>query len=669
MYAVSMPNDARIADRKLTTALMVLPAVVAAALGAAVAHLFVQSGAVLVVIALLGVWIGGFGPRFAALGLMAFMAYYFALLLHPNSALLAAFAMAAAAGTIWAYLFRFAIVAERPNRVLLGGLDAFRARLVLMFDSLIDAVSAARWDPDVRKRVRADLSQLQRCAAFLQGQLRVIDPASAGLHVRPDELRLLVFDIELAATNAITAAQDVARAGAAVPVVLRGQLAGMLDHTQEQLRRQGSKDASSTSPFVPPEVWPEKARRLHEAVRELLRAASALQDVRTDDSTNPRATARETTPDAVSRASHIAASSGPEQLNAAALGHGLLAPTSRRAIQATVATGLALLAGAAVTSAHQYWAALAAFLVLGGTSTVEETMLKGIQRIVGTLMGAVIGFGVATFTGADPFVVMPLLVVCIFAMMYLGPVSQAMNVFWMTMMLSLLYEFLGTLTKETLQVRVLETIIGAGIAFGASVLLLSVRSRKKVNDDAMALLKTLDDITQICIKRLAGSSDIPSLIDQTLMLNQRFRQLYFRVEPLRRAPGAMGLDGIERRLTAIGALTYYARHLIKVTETLAPGDAPLQTDAGVQLGTIAHDNITALIQILDKELPGPVHGSEDLPLQPDTPGSRSEGSSAKCEVAVHYLVRINQTVLAIIEDLTRNTAESTHGAKTPSLAL
>jgi len=50
------------------------------------------------------------------------------------------------------------------------------------------------------------------------------------------------------------------------------------------------------------------------------------------------------------------------------------------------------------------------------------------------------------------------------------------------------------------------------------------------------------------------------------------------------------------------------------------------------------------------------HGSEDLPLQSDTPKSSSASDNAERE-AVHYLVRINQTVHATIEDLTRDTLD------------
>ncbi len=260
-----------------------------------------------------------------------------------------------------------------------------------MFDPLIDAVSAARWDPDINKQIYADLNQLHQTAAFL----------------------------------------------------LRGQLAGMLERTQDQLRRQELKDASRAPVLAAParheksgdddglpEGWPENARRLHDAIAELLHAADTMRGAQLAALADPGMAAGEVTAATDLQATPSDPISEQARSNAKSIGRWWSAPTSRRAIQAALATGLALAAGTAVTSStHQYWAALAAFLVLGGTSTVEETRMKGVERVIGTIAGAVIGFGVTAFTGADPFVVLPLLAVCVFAAMYLRPVSNAQTIF------------------------------------------------------------------------------------------------------------------------------------------------------------------------------------------------------------------------------------------------
>jgi uncharacterized membrane protein YccC len=651
MYATSMPTDAATADRKVTTALMVVPVIITAALGAAVSPWFALSAAVLVVVVLLGVGIGRFGPRFAALGQMAFMAYYFTLLLHIPLSMLPAAVAAAAIGAVWAYLFRFVFLADRPVRVLSSGLDGFGGRLVEMFDPLIDAISAARWDPDLRRRADANMRQLHQRAAILQGQLRVIDPTGINLHAGPGELRLAVFDTELAADTVMAATRDIARDGAKVPVVLRAQLAGMLERAQRQLRQRDAPTASEPTPddvLPPPEQWPQNARHLRHAVGELVAAAHAMRHAQSAALTDPDRELGGATLDLPPKPALLPTrpqAGSPES------------STRRRAIQAALATGLALLLGMTVTTEHQYWAALAAFLVLGGTTTVEETVVKGAERVAGTVLGAIMGFAITIITGANPMVVLPLLAVCVFASLYMRPVSYSQTVFWTTMMLALLYETLGTLTRETLVVRVMETIIGAVVALGVARLVLPLRTRKMLNDNGVMLIRTIDDIAQTCLQRLNGNTGTASLTVQALTLDQRLRQLNLRAEPLRRSSGSLGLDGIERRLTAAAALTYYARHLIRTTEALAPDAPPLPGDVGQQLATITRDNIEALIQLLNGEPPGPIHEREDFPLEPeDTPSPLGrEGSERE---AVHTLELINHTVLTLIEDLTSSGATS-----------
>lgn len=667
MFSSSIANDASVAGRKRTTLLAVLPSIGAAALGGAVAPWFILSTAVLLAVVALAIWSGRFGSRYAALGQLGFMSFYFGLLLHFRIEQFPSIALAAAVGVMWAYLFRFILMPERPSKVLRSGLAAFHARLIMLFDPLIDAVSGARWDPDIRSRVAADMRQLHRCAAFLQGELRAIDLGVAG--AQAGDLRLLLFDTELAVNNLTSVARRVAGTGTAARVVLRARLAGILVRGQDYLRGQDSYDESnslaSTRPngneplgdeTYSPQEWPEPARRLHDAIRELLRAATTLHQAQTTSLAMAGAAAVEPLADTGASASPPLVDPAPARTGAESSGQGLLAPTSRQAIQAAVATGLALVAGAAVTSAHQYWGALAAYLVLGGTETVEETYAKGMQRIVGTIAGAILGFGLTIVTGANPVAVFLLLIICIFAAWYVRPISNAQSVFWLTMMLSLLYEFLGTLTKETLQVRVLETVIGAAIAFGAAIFLLPIRTRQKVLGEGEAFLQTVDEITQSCIKRLAGDPVSAVFSAHALKLDGQFRSLTASAEPLRSSSGALRRDGVERLITASSALTYYVRHLITATEKFAATGAALPAAEQARLATFSRNNISALVQVLNKKLPGPVHESEDLRFQPDTPGCEPMDVHAERE-AVHYIVRINQTVLAIIEDLTRDSAQ------------
>ncbi|MEK8225322.1 hypothetical protein NKG05_03090 [Oerskovia sp. M15] len=98
---------------------------------------------------------------------MTFVAYYFALILRLHLTDVLLYVTAAALGIVWAYVLNYLILPERPRRVLQGGIDGFGQGLVTSMESLVDAVSWSRWDPDIRKRVSLDMRQLHRGAAFL----------------------------------------------------------------------------------------------------------------------------------------------------------------------------------------------------------------------------------------------------------------------------------------------------------------------------------------------------------------------------------------------------------------------------------------------------------------------------------------------------------------------
>ncbi|MEU2600514.1 FUSC family protein [Streptomyces hirsutus] len=639
MQAATKALDATIGGRRLTTTLMVLPAVAGVAIGAVTDPVPAAAAGALVGVVFCGVWVRRFGVRFAALGQLGFMASYFALLLRLPLSLMPWLTVSAVVGVIWAYLARFVLIPERPAQVLRRGLVAFSGRLLDVFDPLIDAVSAARWDPDITRRVRTNLRQLHRCGRFLEGQLRALAPTTVDTGQQPGDLRLRLFDVELAAGHLVRTAGRIAQTGTEVPIVVRARLAGMLTEAQQNLRTtahrhrvtrptSGADVPEATTPGpARPGLPTDDTRRLHDAVEELLAAVARASDLQTAVLADRDATRGEVTTDSVP--------TDPEPPPVTPTGHPRLIFTTRQAIQAAVATGLALLAGAALSPTRQYWAAIAAFVVFGGTDTSGHAIVKGLQRIAGTLLGAVIGFAIALLTGAAPAVVLPLVAVCVFAAMYTAPISYAQMVFWMTMLIALLYEFLGKLNTLAIELRVAETILGAVIALATATFLLPTRTREKFTTDLLALLHTIGDITRTA---LTGTPDRHALQHQTNTMNQNLRRLYRTATPLRRAAGALRRDGVERQLTALSALAYYTRHLSDLRTPLPPA-APLE-----ELAELTDDNLHALTQAITGHPSGDTHDPTAILPPTDDPASGHP--------TVRDVVRINQIITTLTADIT-----------------
>ncbi len=643
--------------RKITSILLILPISLVVLLGALVSDSPAWTAVLVVSVALLGGWVGRFGPRWAALGQVTFVAYYFALILRLHLTDVLLYVTAAALGIAWAYVLNYLILPERPRKVLRGGIDGFAQQLVSSMDSLIDAVSWARWDPDIRKRVNLDMRQTHRSAAFLAGQLTGDASATGVDPARSAEVRLHLFDTELAAVNLMTAARNVT--GTAIPLELRGRLAGRIELLQAHLAAIAARpfDASASAPASPPAQlapwvgdrppadWPRSARLVYQATNELYRAADVLKtaEVASLDPDAPPLMTAEPAGTQVDDAAldELATSAPPPE------GERTVSPYTRRAVQAAVATGAALGIGEAVSSTHQYWATLAAYQVLGGTD--GETFVKGAQRVAGTVVGAAAGFGIAIWTGSNPAIVVPLLAVAVFASTYYRPVSPAVSNFWTTMIFALLYEFLGRLTTLALEIRILETLFGAAVALLVAWFVFPTHTRTKLNKDITRLLTDVEIVIVAGLERLEGGQKISrqAIEKRLLVINKDVRQVNATAAPLRRASGSLEVGGIEGRLTAVWSLTYHTRHLAHAVEHMLAAGTDLTSEDWENLRRITSQNIGALRAALDDHLPTKVDENLDFSSEydPTGPPARAE------DMVLRQLERINQTLVVLIESV------------------
>ena len=662
--------------RRTTALLAVLPVAVAILLTGTLGTSPVVVVVAMAVIALAGTWVARFGQRWAAMGQVLFITFYFALLMNMRSGELLPHVIAGVVGVLWAFLFAFVILPDRPGRVARDGVASFEQRLVVTMNPLIDAVSAARWDPDLATRTHRDMLQLHRSAAFLNGQLTATNTTLGLTPSQANALRLRVFDLELAAVTLVDAAREAT--GEGMPMTLRARLAGELELLQEHLRTYSRSPRWVRGAPAPDQVpvpvkqspterllaypapaeWPEPARRLHRTVRELLRAADALNTVHAfdlsgpeddgtpSDGTSPQPDqAAQTGQTAQAAQTTQATQTAPVAPPAPAKEHGL-EPTTRRAVQAGASTGLALAVGSLVSTTHQYWAAMPAYQVLGGTD--GETFVKATRRIIGTIAGAMVGFAIAYEWGSNRAVTLPLLALCVFAGAYYRAVSSPLTTFWQTMLFAQLYEFLGRLTTQAVAVRILETAIGAAVALLVARLVLPIHTRSKLTDDVVALVGALSRSTADCLRRLSGA-DVPVAVLRArgLSVNQQLTKVTGTAEPLRRASGAMELGGIEGMLTALWSMVH-SSHLVLRAAT----DPRVQTSAVPaqewdRISAITLGNLDALASALGGERLSDVPGRLDV----DSDVFDDPTLSRPTRRVLHQLEKLNETILLVLDDL------------------
>ncbi|AWB86141.1 FUSC family protein [Mycetocola zhujimingii] len=665
--------------RRLAALIAVIPVLISLGIHAVVPHDPLPQTAALAVLAFVGVAVTRFGPKFRGFGQLAFMTYYFTLILDLQGDEFLLFGGTAIVGVLSSVVLQMIPNKGAHARVVKGGVVALENRLARALDPVIDAVSAARWDPDLMRRTRNELRQTHQMASFLAGQLTGEDPDIGLTAAQASALQIRVHEAELALVNLSSEARQAT--GAGIPFDVRARLAGAVQSVQKRIAEypdvpawvSPAADADQTSdrglpsdaapapdpadslPSLQSAVhWPRAARRVLGAAYELQHAVDVLHSARAVDLastpawTDPSTQSVPTTETAVEPASTgetaIATTAAAGQPPVS----GDTAPIWRRAIQAGVSTAVALFLGSYVSTTHQYWAAMPAYQAIGGTD--GETFVKGSQRIVGTVLGAIVGFGIAIAAGPNPAVLVPVLAVSVFAMTYFRGASSPLTSFFMTMMFAQLYEFLGRLNSETIGVRIVETIIGAGIALIVAALILPTRTSDKFARQAVQLTRTVESITMTTLElwkrnRQPSTDDITALSRQESVMTSQLRDLQATAGPLRHGSGAFEPGGIENRLTGFWELLYYTRHFIGSAEQGHRVRAHLTEEQWEQLETATEQNFDALIAAYEGRASGPVHGDIGV----DDLGDSDEPRAA--EAALRALARANQTVAIMAVDL------------------
>jgi uncharacterized membrane protein YccC len=333
---------------------------------------------------------------------------------------------------------------------------------------------------------------------------------------------------------------------------------------------------------------------------------------------------------------------------------GRLAPSTRQAVQVAVASSLAIVAGTQLSSARWYWAVIGAFTIYSGTTSRGETVVRGWQRVVGTVAGVAVGAVVASIVAGDVTVSIALIFVALFTGFYLMRVSYAFMVLGMSTMLALLYGLLGEFTIGLLVTRIEETAIGAGIGIVVALFVLPTRTRSVVGRDLGDVLDGLGELLGRTARHLTGEGDGDDELTRT------GRDLDRRLQVLRTSamPLTTGVTSIRTRNTVreglriLGACDHYARGLTRVV-----GAAAGPRSAGDELGAFA-DHVRGHVISLAASVGG--EGRADIRSDgtildaaqaalDEKPLSADERRSGI--LAVRYLIRLDQAVVDLATHL------------------
>ncbi|MDD7921379.1 FUSC family protein [Actinomycetospora callitridis] len=595
-------NEPTLPRRRTTTALLILPAAASTVAGAFVAPYPIASAVSFVVVMVVAVWVRRYGPRGFALGMAAFMPFFFTQFLKVAPAQVPWLLVAVVVGVSSTLLLRGVVFAERPARTLRRMVTAFRARAHALVGEIDDVlVELPREGPDEGdlESVRKARARLQEVALLVEDALEQTTAGRVWPGLDDDTLALRVADAELALERLSVVVRRLALPPADGPpepldpvvvAALRtgvGHLRTALGAGTDQatiLEAAADARAAVAGLVADTRAGGERVQRTAFAIR---RVADAIHHAQLDapspaSAPGPREAGTPVAGTSRGAPSPDALADRPEPGSTVDVPErrpaeddvrpeeepprpaGGIAVTTRQAVQVGVAATLAIVVSESIAPQRWYWAVIAAFVVFAGTNSRGDLLTRGWGRVVGTIGGVVAGMGLAALVGDNQVLSLVLLFVGVFLALYLVRISPAMLAFWITAVLALVYGLIGQFSVEVLLLRIEETAIGAAASVVAAFLVLPRGTRAAFGEAVSELVDAIDQVLADATDRLVGRPTTTSRREGVRAMDDALVTLRQRAQPLavplarRRARSSY-----QRGLRVLVVCDVYARSLAR----------------------------------------------------------------------------------------------------------
>lgn len=523
--------------------------------------------AVFVVIMYVAVAVRRFGIPYFFYGFMGFIGYFFASFMGAKVSALPAMILAVIVGTIWVIILSTTVLRTSPARALERTMTAFDARGRAVFWAGATLLRDGGQRERASRRLRARQIQLSEAALMVEGWSA--EPGALSHRNVAPALRRRLVDIQQVLDRLSECAETLKHSESKIRFVAADVLAhlalredsGAAERAQRLSEISDELDRDEKDVFIL-DIFIQSVRELIELNFATVFRSSNFTTL-SDDGSQP---VDEFEPIVSLFMGNLPGSPAMAQdVPADGIRWNPLARlnlTNRQAIQSALAGALSIVAGRALSPTRYYWAVIAAFVMFTGTATRTETVLKGLNRVVGTLVGLFASIWLAEWTTGHTFWVLFTVVFCIFFGFYLMRLSYSYMIFFITIMIGQLYGVLHVFSPGLLVLRLGETAIGATIGFIVAVLVIPLSTQDTVKVARDNLLNDFALFLNSAADKIAGEhADAVDLDALSLTLDNRLRQLALVARPLTR-PFIWGYSPrVRHRLVLYGSLIAGARAL------------------------------------------------------------------------------------------------------------
>lgn len=596
-------------------ALVPVPMIGGMALGLALAPFHLAALVSLVVVLAAGAYLRRFGPRGFFGGQLLFMGDFFGFFLGRMVSIadIGQLAMIVVVGTAVAIIAQFTLFYPSRRTALRRLRRSLRGRISEVADAAVDLLD----DPGDRsktRRLHKLLIRLNEGALMVDAQLA--DPAALPRGATAAALHQRIFDAELTLTNTARFAERLS--GLELPADLAGRIRAALvairDHDPEAAAAAANDirswlkaadapagSASAQQPVAAPRPTQTTRIVLHRFTTSVIGHAEVTRQMR--DHPDPGDIPDENPFDpAVTLAggwlpgSQKVSATASTEAGVRWIDRVQLEPYARVTIQMAVAVTGSIIIGSLVSPQRFYWAVIATFVTFMGAHNATEQIRKGAYRVLGTLVGVLVGVVLAHVMGDNTRLSIMVILAALFFGIYLLRISYAFMVIGITVMMSQLYIQLNEFSDALLLLRLAETAIGAAVASLTVLFVFPIRIRQVVAVATREHLQALDEVVGLAVERLSRAGSDSELRAAARRLDAAYQALEAATRPLRgRLPGVSGGGLREQFWYAATSSRHYARNLVIDTGW----SSCLPAGAGADLQTAAKLLSTSLGEIIE----------------------------------------------------------------------
>ncbi|HEY7578052.1 MAG TPA: FUSC family protein, partial [Acetobacteraceae bacterium] len=237
------------------------------------------------------------------------------------------------------------------------------------------------------------------------------------------------------------------------------------------------------------------------------------------------------------------------------------APGLRPPVQTAIAAALAIISGELVSPNRWYWAAFAAYVMFQGTRSRGESVAKGVQFMIGTASGAIVGALAGTLLSGHDMITLAAIVLAVFLAFQANLAGFGVMVFWITIILGLMFGLLGYFPPDLLLLRLKETAAGAACGAVVASVVLVRREYAATRDATVAFLRALGLSADSAARVLLDGQPAPQLTANILSAEQRFRELEAIARSEQSTHPLTRNEALHRRLLLLEGCEQWAREL------------------------------------------------------------------------------------------------------------